>query len=259
MRADISNGRRHGWHAWHGKYGRPRLREPVLRVLLVLLVLPLSACEWFTDFKRTPMVTTWESDSLLRIRGAPQGSVPTTGTAAAGYQVSYLGSPAALDSIAAIAVNPTPVSEASLANGRLYYQINCAVCHGVAGAGDGSAVKYGMIPMPIITEVTKARSDGYLFAMMRNGRGAMPSYNRIEESDRWDVVNYLRSLQGLAPGVAVATGPMGMPGVTGTAVPGFTTLGPTRWVPHVSAQAPVAPPAPAMADTTAARPQGGHP
>ena len=24
----------------------------------------------------------------------------------------------------------------------------------------------------------------------------MPTYNRIEESDRWDIVNYLRSLQG---------------------------------------------------------------
>lgn len=242
--------------------GRGDERTGLRRLVLLLPVLvSLSACEWFTDFKRTPMVTTWESDSLLRIRGAPQGSVPTTGTAAAGYQVSYLAAPGTLDSIAAIATNPTPVSEASLANGYLYYQINCAVCHGVAGAGDGTAVKYGMIPMPIIGDATKARSDGYFFAIMRNGRGAMPSYNRIEESDRWDVVNYMRSLQGLVTGVQAPTGPMAMPGVTGTAVPGATTLGPTRWVPHVSAQTSGAAPAPvpATADTTAARPQGGHP
>jgi mono/diheme cytochrome c family protein len=204
------------------------------------------------------MVTTWESDSLLKIRGAPQGSVPTTGMAVAALQVSYLGAPATLDSIAALASNPTPVSEASLANGRLYYQINCAVCHGVGGAGDGTAVKYGMIPMPINGELTKARSDGYLFAMIRNGRGAMPSYNRIEESDRWDVVNYVRSLQGMVTGVQAPSGPMAMPGVTGRAIPGATALGPNRWVPHVSAGSPAVRPAPAGADTSAARPQGAQ-
>ena len=40
-------------------------------------------------------------------------------------------------------------------------------------------------------------------AMIRNGRGLMPPYNRIEEMDRWDVVNYVRGLQGRYP-VAVA-------------------------------------------------------
>jgi mono/diheme cytochrome c family protein len=231
----------------------------MFRVVLLLPVLLLSACEWFSDFKRTPMVTTWESDSLLKVRGSPQGSVPTTGTAVAAWQVSYLATPGALDSIAALVTNPHPVTEASLANGRLYYQINCAVCHGVAGAGDGSAVRYGMIPMPIVADLTKNRSDGYLFAIMRNGRGAMPSYNRIEESDRWDVVNYLRSLQGLAPTVQVTSGPMAAPGVTGDAIPGRTALGPNRWVPHVSAQS-AAPAAPTVTpDTTAARPPGAQP
>ena len=32
--------------------------------------------------------------------------------------------------------------------------------------------------------------------MIRNGRGLMPTYNRIEEPDRWDIVNYLRAIQG---------------------------------------------------------------
>jgi mono/diheme cytochrome c family protein len=227
-------------------------------LLCFTLLLPITACEWFTDFKRTPMVTTWESDSLLKVRGAPQGSVPTTGMAVAALQVSYLALPATLDSIAALVSNPTPVTEASLANGRLYYEINCAVCHGSTGAGDGSATRYGMIPMPIITDVTKTRSDGYLFAMIRNGRGVMPSYNRIEESDRWDVVNYLRSLQGMVAGVQAPTGPMAMPGVTGRAVPGATALGPNRWVPHVSARTPATGPVPATADTSAARPQGAQ-
>jgi mono/diheme cytochrome c family protein len=210
-------------------------------VRLALVALPLGACDWFTDFKRTPMVSTWESDSLLKVRGAPEGSVPTTGMAVSAFQVSYLAFPLSVDSVAALATNPTAPSAASIANGRMYYQINCAVCHGAAGRGDGSAVRFGMIPMPLTSDATKARSDGYFFAIMRNGRGAMPPYNRIEEADRWDVVNYIRALQGLVPGVTPETTPLGVPGVTGDALPGATRLGPNRWVrPVGAARAPVA-------------------
>ena len=45
----------------------------------------------------------------------------------------------------------------------------------------------------------------------------MPSYNRIEESDRWDIVNYLRSLQG--KGTIAADTSHGRPGETGALVP----------------------------------------
>ncbi len=231
------------------------MRAELRSALALALVLPLGACDWFTDFKRTPMVATWENDPMLGIRGAPQGSVPMSGTAVAAFQVSYTASPAALDSVAALVSNPTPVSEASLANGRKFYQVNCAVCHGDKGAGDGGATKYGMVPMPIVTDATKARSDGYLFAIMRNGRGAMPPYNRIEEMDRWDVVNYVRALQGQVTGVAFETGPLAMPGVTGDKLPGPSRLGPNRWVPHAGAPAATAMP---TRDNTAAAPQGAH-
>jgi len=107
------------------------------RAFAVVLLLPLTACEWFTDFKRQPSLWTWEAgkDTTKPSRGNPQFSVPTTGTAVAGYQVSYGALPATIDSMAAIA-NPVAASDTSLANGRMYYQINCAVCH---GAGWGTA------------------------------------------------------------------------------------------------------------------------
>ena len=52
-----------------------------------------------------------------------------------------------IDSMAAL-VNPTPPDSASLANGRKYYVINCSVCHGMTGKGDGTAIKYGLFPFP---------------------------------------------------------------------------------------------------------------
>lgn len=207
----------------------------VLRAaVLVLAVAPLAACEWFTDFKRQPSVVTWERPDSAGVRASPQMSVPITGTAVPGFAVSYSNSMQTIDSMSTL-VNPTPPDSASLANGRKYYVINCSVCHGMAGRGDGTAVKYGVFPFPLNAGPAVSRTDGYIFGMIRNGRNNMPPYNRIEEKDRWDVVNYVRGLQGkLAAGVP--TGPLGVPGFTGPAVPGATTLGPTRPVPHTAAE-----------------------
>jgi len=203
------------------------------RSLVVLIPLSLGACEWFSDFKEQPKVDPWESPSdTVAVRGNPQFSVPTTGTAVAGFEVSYAQTPAAVDSMSGLQ-NPTPPSPASIANGHRYYAINCAVCHGDDGAGtkNMALAQYGF-GINIVSATTRARSDGYIFGMIRNGRGLMPSYNRIEEMDRWDVVNYLRGLQGSLPGVTVARGPLGRPGETGAMLPGATQLGPTRPVPH---------------------------
>ena len=205
-----------------------------LRTLALMLPLALTACEWFTDFKRQPSVWTWESvkDSLTPSRGNPQMSVPTGGTAVAGFQVSYGAFPATIDSMASLR-NPTPPTDSSLANGRKYFQINCAVCHGDRAMGDGPATRFGMPGINITLDVTKSRTDGYIFGMIRNGRGLMPPYNRIEEMDRWDVVNYLRALQGVN-GKTVVVGPLAAPGVTGDKVPGATQMGPTVPAPFSS-------------------------
>ena len=53
-----------------------------LRLLVLVIPLTLTACEWFTDFKRQPSVWTWEplKDTLTASRGNPQMSVPINGT-----------------------------------------------------------------------------------------------------------------------------------------------------------------------------------
>jgi hypothetical protein len=82
-------------------------------VVLSGMLLATSGCEWFTDFKRQPHVVTWESwrPDSLGVRGSPQGSVPTDGTAMPAWMVSYTPSIAAIDSLAGIQ-NPVAVTEA---------------------------------------------------------------------------------------------------------------------------------------------------
>ena len=206
-----------------------------------------TACPWFTTFIDQPRQEPWEqqwSDTVRWLgvrpesmppRGNPQFSVPIYGTSVAAFVVSTQPTPGALDSLALLP-NPTPVSDSSLANGRRHYQINCAVCHGRAGAGDGPVTTFGLPAPSLLTDITKNRSDGYMYGIIRNGRGLMPTYNRIEDMDRWDVVNYLRGLQGRL-GAPVSTDPAGQPGENGPAVPTHSVTAPTRPAPFARASA----------------------
>jgi mono/diheme cytochrome c family protein len=226
------------------------------RLLLIApAMLSLGACKQvsnvFTDFRDQPRIEPWEAEyagndtTPFRPGGSDSTfvaySVPITGNTVPGYVVSYNGSmtngpgavpnPTVVDSMAGIP-NPHEANARSLDNGRKYYQINCAVCHGVAGMGNGAAVRFGVPAPNLLTPITKGRTDGYIYGMIRNGRGLMPNYVRIEDADRWDVVNYLRALQGSIPGVKADTSPAGYPGENGQMVPGATRTAPTRAAPY---------------------------
>ena len=201
------------------------------RAAIVVVPVLFGGCkDWITDFVQQPSVGTWQAYSadsaeLKGFRGQPTNSVGTHGTFAAGYSISYAKEFATIDSFSVIQ-NPVAPDARSLLNGRKYFTINCAVCHGPAGDGNGYLKQlnpaYGFAPS-LIVDQTKNRTDGYIWGMMRNGRGLMPSLNRIEEMERWDVVNYVRGLQGKYP---VDTGAVGRPGETGETLPGHTRLGP---------------------------------
>ena len=215
-------------------------RYPISHILYPLL---LSGCSWFTDFKQQPKLDPWETPAdTIAMRANPQYSVSIYGTAAPGFAYGRAPTHGAIDSMAAIQ-NPVASDARSQANGHMQYAINCAVCHGDRGMADGPVTKFGLPVLPIGTGTKAATqfSDGYIFGIIRNGRGLMPPYNRIEEGDRWDLINYLRALQSGAAGVQV--GPVGRPGETGALVPGPSVDAPTRPAPYYRPLM-AAPPAP---------------
>ena len=98
--------------------------------------------------------------------------------------------------IASALVNPVAPSAESLARGQVVYARACAPCHGTTGAGDGLVTQVGMLSQSLLVEPVLSRADGYLYGMIRAGRGLMPAYgHQITYYDRWHVVNYVRSLQ----------------------------------------------------------------
>lgn len=224
--------------------------SPMRFAAAAVLSFTLVSCSWFTDFKQQPKIDPWETAAdTIPFRGNPQGSVSIYGSAAPGFMYDRAPMPQNIVAMENIP-NPTPADSASVNRGRLQFQINCAICHGPLGMGNGNATKYGMVGIAIGAGslVATTRSDGYVFGMIRNGRGLMPSYNRIEESDRWDIVNYLRSIEG--KGTIAADTTHGRPGETGATVPGASTMGPTRPAPYYHpAVGGAAAVAPAMPDT----------
>jgi mono/diheme cytochrome c family protein len=104
--------------------------------------------------------------------------------------------------------NPVEANSASLDRGEELFLRFCAPCHGPAADGiSGYILMAGYPPYSLVTERVAAFPDGYLYGMIRAGRGNMPAYgDRIAHFDRWNVVNYLRVLQSVALAPATAEG-----------------------------------------------------
>ncbi len=97
-----------------------------------------------------------------------------------------------------ISVSPVAATPQSLEEGEKYYNRYCYVCHGMEGLGDGPVIKRGFYPLNLTTPGVIARTDGYIYAYIRyGGKVMMPSYRESITSDQaWDIVNYVRKLQG---------------------------------------------------------------
>ena len=92
--------------------------------------------------------------------------------------------------------NPVAVSESSLAAGQKVYVKRCVACHGKMGNGDGpDAADLGIHPAKLSDPLIREETDGALFWKITVGKKPMPNYGtRLSPTDRWNVINYLRSL-----------------------------------------------------------------
>jgi hypothetical protein len=111
--------------------------------------------------------------------------------------VRAIGNPEDYPHIAGL-VNPVEATAASLARGQEIYNRSCVPCHGATGAGDGPVTQVApALNRPLLTPAAVELTDGYIYSIIRVGRGLMPQYgHQISHYDRWHVVNYLRQLQG---------------------------------------------------------------
>jgi copper transport protein len=93
--------------------------------------------------------------------------------------------------------NPEPATADSILRGRNLYLANCAACHGINGDGDGPTAAGWLPPLESLGGVVPVLSDGAIAYDIAVGRAGtrMPAFaSTLSENDRWDLVNYLRTL-----------------------------------------------------------------
>ena len=159
----------------------------------------MAAVPWFDHMIKSRAVHPYQRSDVPRI--TVPGTVPITGSEPNDSALFKSGNASLADRL----VNPTDRT-ASLVKGDTLYRTFCAVCHGQTGAGDG-LVRVGALSL--LTASATGRSDGYLYSIIRYGRGVMPRYGDkvYLREDRWAIVNYVRKLQRDAAVVLPAPAP----------------------------------------------------
>ncbi|WP_243405187.1 c-type cytochrome [Pelagivirga sediminicola] len=160
----------------------------IRRAVILIALAALSACK--EDMVEQPKFTYLEPSEIWADGGSARPLVP--GTVARG----------ALAAKAALA-EPPEITAELLARGRGRYDIFCAPCHGLTGAGDGRVVQRGFpAPPSYLTARLRAAPARHFVEVMTNGYGVMYPYaDRVPPRDRWAITAYIRALQAAAPEV----------------------------------------------------------
>ena len=144
-----------------------------------------------------------------------------------------------------------------LGYGRTMYERHCSVCHGPAGAADGPIIapeKFPPVVPSLLQGAALGRSEGYLYGIIRVGRGLMPAYGaRTSDQDRWAIVNYVQQLQRAAGGTPAAPPATTDTTAAQTAAPATTDTSAAQTAAPATTDTPAAP---APTDTAAASPAG---
>jgi len=95
--------------------------------------------------------------------------------------------------------NKVPTSKQSVAEGKELFDMACASCHGATGKGNGLKAKnLGIELFDLSTETYQTKfTDGEIYYQSFIGRETWHDFRKAvpDETDRWNVVNYIRSLK----------------------------------------------------------------
>ena len=189
---------------------------------------------WFDHMIHARYIRPYETPNVPR--NTPEGSVPVSGgepdwsrewVSGNATTANALRNPVASGGSGASPPGPSvPVIPRNIdAAGDTLYQNFCSVCHGPTGNADGTVSRQMGAPS-LLTARARAYTDGYIYSIIRYGRGVMPRYGDkvYAPVERWAIVNHVRKLQAQSPAPAVA------PGAAAPVPPGPSATGSTSTV-----------------------------
>jgi mono/diheme cytochrome c family protein len=185
---------------------------------------------WFDHMVRARYIRPYETNGVPRY--SPEGSVPVGGGEPDWSAEWVTGKTTTINALknplAAPAHPPGPsvpvIPREFEAAGDTLYQHFCTVCHGPTGNADGTMSRQMGAPS-LLTPRARAYADGYLYGIIRYGRGVMPRYGDkiVVPAERWAIVSHVRKLQAASPVTAGEAAPI---------PPGPSATGSTAVVPR---------------------------
>jgi mono/diheme cytochrome c family protein len=183
-----------------------RLFKQLIRVFAVILLLvgvlaifsfDVLKIDWVVFMELQPSFASQEKPLPV-----PARSIPVEGAA----YIPANGAP----------TNLVPADETSIARGAQIFSTNCVMCHGIDGKGNGTVAAFLVKKKPadLTSALIQSKSDGTLFLSISNGifnqnntlfpdvefSGQMPPMNEnLTVRERWDVINYIRTLKAAQP------------------------------------------------------------
>lgn len=133
----------------------------------------------------------------LIYEGVDLGELPAQATAADGGGAQDAAAGADFD--VSQVTDPWISSDGLIAHGKSLFNMQCALCHGESGRGDGVAGS-GLIPPPrdlVEGDWQRGGTSIELFETLTEGFGvgsSMASYAHLPAVDRWALVHYIRDL-----------------------------------------------------------------
>jgi mono/diheme cytochrome c family protein len=171
---------------------------------------------WFDHMIHARYIRPYESQHVPRY--TPEGSVPVSGGELDWSAEWVSGKTTTANALRnpltrgrapgpSVPVIPREVEAA----GDTLYQNFCTVCHGTTGNADGPVSRQMGAPS-LLTPRARAYPDGYIYSIIRYGRGVMPRYGDkiVVPAERWSIVSHVRKLQSrypVAPGDAAPIPP----------------------------------------------------
>ncbi|MBF2709346.1 c-type cytochrome [Flavobacterium soyangense] len=132
-------------------------------------------------------------------KGGKEGQLPVEGSINRGFEVyDYPNTPEALNAVkAANLKSPLGVlSQKDKDKGKELFEIYCAICHGVAGDGQGKLVTQGKF-LGVPNYKDRVINEGSIFHVETYGLNLMGSHaNQLSKKERWLVAAHVMELKG---------------------------------------------------------------
>ncbi len=154
--------------------------------LATAVVIIIAVLFWY-DVLRIPFLSQMVNQQSIGYEQGPRLAAPSVAIPVQG-PVLIAGQPA---------TGPLPPTANSLQRGQVLFSINCALCHGQGGAGNGPlSAFFTPKPSDLTSSGMQSLSDDEIFLVITQGFFPMPSIaENLSSQDRWDVINYIRTLK----------------------------------------------------------------